>query len=93
MYKILDDYKRMNPEQIMDEFKGKWVFLVDLEGSPFGWFESAIPAIVADEPFEADETGIYDRLENKYVGNTMAWSFLPNELNVFGFNEVLSYAK
>jgi len=89
MYKIIDDSERMSPEQIMSAFKGKWVFLVDLKGSPFGWFESAIPAIVADEPFEGDETGIYDKLENEYNGNTTTWSFLPYEINVFGFTEVL----
>ena len=88
MYTLVDIPKRMSPEQIMNEFKGKWVFLVDLDGPPFGWFKSAIPAIVADEPFEGSETGIYDSLTDKYNGNTTDWSFLPNELNVFGFSEV-----
>ena len=89
MYKILDAPERMSPEQVMNEFEGKWVFLVDLEGPPFGWFESAIPAVVADEQFEGIETGIYEKLNNEHNGNTMTWSFLSNELNVFGFSEVL----
>ena len=88
MYKILDMPKRMTTKEIMSEFNGKWVFLVDLEGSPFDWFKTAVPAVVADEEFEGGETGIYDKLDDQYDGKTMAWSFLPNELNVFGFSEV-----
>ena len=89
MFKVLDVHKRMKPKQIMEEFKGKWVFLVDLDGPPYGWFDTAIPAIIADKPFEGKETGIYDKLEADYEGNTSVWSFLNDELNVFGFNEVL----
>ena len=90
MYKILESSKRMSTKQIMNEFNGKWVFLVDLDRPPTGWFKSAVPAVIADEPFAGSETGIYDELDEKYKGNTTAWSFLSNELNVFGFNEVQS---
>jgi len=89
MYKILESPKRMTPKQVIKEFKGKWIFLVDLDGSPLGWFKSAIPMIVADEIFEGSETGIYRKLNEDYNGNTFDWSLLPNEINVFGFSEVL----
>jgi hypothetical protein len=78
----------MTRKQIKEEFKGKWIFLVDLEGPQFGWFDTAIPAVVADKLFEGRETGVYKRLNEEYNGNTMDWSFLPDEINVFGFSEV-----
>ena len=88
MYTVLNPLKRMSRKQIIEEFKGKWVFLVDLYGPKFGWFESAVPVVVADKLFEGRETGIYKKLNDEYNGNTMDWSFLPNEINIFGFNEV-----
>ncbi|MCL1882977.1 MAG: hypothetical protein FWF81_04395 [Defluviitaleaceae bacterium] len=90
MYKILDSPKRMSSEQIKEKFKGKWVFLVEPEGSPFGWFNSAIPMVVADEPFEGSEMGIYYNLDDKYNGKTIDWTLPPFKKNVFGFNEVIS---
>jgi hypothetical protein len=88
MYKVLDSPKRMTRKQIKEEFKGKWIFLVDLGEPQFGWFETAVPAVVADKLFEGRETGLYQKLNEEYNGNTMDWSFLPNEINVFGFSEV-----
>ena len=90
MYEVLNTKKRMTRKEIIGAYKGKWVFLVDLQGPPFRWFETAVPAVIADKQFEGKETGIYDRLKKEHEGNTSVWSFLPNELNVFGFNEVLA---
>ena len=90
MYEIIEKPKRMTRKEISSGFRGKWVFLVGLEGPPFNFFESAIPAVIADKPFEGDETGIYNKLEDEYNGNTTTWSFLTNTINVFGFSEVES---
>ncbi|MCL2500275.1 MAG: hypothetical protein FWE90_08050 [Defluviitaleaceae bacterium] len=87
MYKVLDASERMTPKQIMHEFNGKWVYLVDLEGPLYGWFHTAIPAVVADKAFAGKESGIYNELDEKYNGRTTCWSFLRDTVN--GFNEVL----
>jgi len=89
MVTILKNQRRMNREEIVEEFRGKWVFLVDLEGPPLGRFQTAIPAVMADDVFEGDETGIYDKLDEEYNGNTADLTYLRNQVNVFGFNEVL----
>ena len=89
MYTIIDEPKRMTRERIFKEFQGKWVFLVNMEGPLFGFFESAVPVIVADKPFEGKETGIYQRLHDENGENSMDLSFLSNEHNVFGFSEVI----
>ena len=87
MYEILDRSRRLTEKQIANEFGGKWVYLVDLEGPPFEGFKTAVPAVVASIPFAGKETGIYDKLEEEYNGNTTVWSFLGN--TIFGFSEVL----
>jgi len=90
MLTIFDNPKRMSREEIKNEFGGKWVFLVDLEGPPYGWFDTAVPAVMADKLFEGQETGIYEKLNAEHNGNTSDWSFLRNQINVFGFDEVLT---
>ena len=89
MYTILENPPRMTPKEVANAFNGKWIYLVDLEGSPFTWFKSAIPAVVADKEFAGSETGIYDKLNEKYNGNITTWSLLHDEF-MFGFSEVLA---
>ncbi|MCL2014594.1 MAG: hypothetical protein FWG69_06360 [Oscillospiraceae bacterium] len=89
MVTILENQRRMNREEIVEEFRGKWVFLVDLEGPPLGRFETAIPAVMADDVFEGRETGIYDRLNEEYNGNTADVTYLRNLPNPFGFIELV----
>jgi len=89
MVTILENQRRMDREEIVKEFGGKWVFLVDLEGPPLGRFQTAIPAVMADDVYEGRETGIYARLNEEYNGNTADVTYLRNQINVFGFNEVL----
>ena len=90
MVTILENQRRMSREEIANEFKGKWVFVVDLDGPKYGWFDTAVPAVVADDVFEEYETGLYDRLNEEYNGNTMDLTYLRDLINVFGFSEVLA---
>ena len=90
MYIIIDKPVRMSREQIFKDFKGKWVFLVGLEGPKYGRFETAIPTVVADKHFDGSETGIYDRLHSEYGENSMNLSLLSLENSVFGFCEVVN---
>ena len=89
MVTILENQRRMSREEIANEFKGKWVFVVDLDGPKYGWFDTAVPAVMADDVFEGYETGLYDRLNDEYNGNTMDLTYLRDLINVFGFTEVL----
>jgi len=92
MYKFIENPKRMNREQIKAVFKGKWVYLAKPEGPPTGWFDTAIPIVVAYEPFEGRETGIYDKLEEEYNGNTTDWTIPPFRSNMVGiFHEAVDY--
>ena len=88
MYKVLDAPKRMTRKEIIKEFDGKWVFFIDMEGPVYGWFKSAVPVVVADKPFEGFETGIYQKFRDENAGNYSDLTLLPNENNVFGFDEV-----
>jgi len=90
MYNVIAKPKRMSREQISEEFQGKWVFLVGMEGPLYRPFESAIPIVIADKPFEGSETGIYKRLHDEHGEYSMDISFLPMEYNIFGFSEVLN---
>ncbi|MCL1998766.1 MAG: hypothetical protein FWG65_08365 [Turicibacter sp.] len=88
MYKILENGERLTIDEIWEKYRGKWVYVVDLHGPPFGWFESGIVAVVADEELEGRETGLYRRLEIEYNGRVIGLPInLPDEINVFGFTE------
>jgi len=88
MYQVLENRKRMTREEIRQEFDGKWVYLVDLEGELGSPFETAVVAVVADDMWEGSETGIYHDLRDKHE-RALNFSLLKNEWNVFGFNEVV----
>ena len=87
MYEIIENRQRMTNAEIRQKYDGKWVYLVDLVGKLGSPYETAVPVLVADTPWAGDETGIYeDFMENH--DRVMHKSFLKNEWNVFGFNEV-----
>ena len=88
MYEVLENRQRMTTDEIIQAFDGKWLYLVDLEGKPGSIFESAVPAVVANDAWAGHETGIYHELQNKHQIVTH-FSLLKNEWNVFGFNEVV----
>ena len=74
MYKIfIENRKRVPYDQIMKLYKGKWVFLVNLEGIELVYNKeadgmeycdptSAEILIVADKAYEGSESGIYQEL-------------------------------
>ena len=59
MYEIIENPRRMTRSEIKNEYDGKWVFMVNLEGHIYGLFDYATPVVVADKPFEGNEDGIY----------------------------------
>ncbi|MCL2388122.1 MAG: hypothetical protein FWC89_11345 [Defluviitaleaceae bacterium] len=87
MYEIIKNPKRMSRTQIFEQFKGKWIYMVKPEGPMFSLFDSAVPVVVADFPYEGHETGIYEKLHHEYDGSSMNLS-LCSGYNVFGFDEV-----
>lgn len=88
MYTILDNPKRMTKDEIRTAFANKWVFVVECDFSLSAPMKTGIPIVIADRAWEGREEGIYAKLKEQY-GHTMHLSFLTNELNVFGFNEVV----
>ena len=75
MYEIFrEDRVRIPYNQIKELYKGKWVFLVNQEGSILapnedGYMEPCDPIsseifIVADFPYEGTESGIYKELKD-----------------------------
>ena len=92
MYQLIETPRRMTRKEIISEFDGKCVFVVMLEGPLYGWFDTAVPVIIADKPFEGFKTGIYERLAEEYGGNYSDLTLLPNEYNIFGFDEVAANA-
>jgi hypothetical protein len=88
MYQILNDPRRLTFEEIAEEFRGKWVYLVDLDGSKYSWFNTAVVAVVADNVLEGRETGIYDEFYNKYDGR-VADIYFSDKDTITGFREVL----
>ena len=63
---IIENPKRMTWNEILDEYSGKWVFLVDLIDGSSGFFETAVPVVVSDNAWDGSETGIYHELEQKH---------------------------
>ncbi|MCL2170583.1 MAG: hypothetical protein FWB71_00405 [Defluviitaleaceae bacterium] len=88
MIQILESHRRMTYIEIAKEFEGKWVFLVEPDETEYGFFYTAQPAVIADSPFEGEETGIYDDLKEKYGSRTYDWTVRPVEGRVSGFFEV-----
>ncbi|MCL2204801.1 MAG: hypothetical protein FWB88_12790 [Defluviitaleaceae bacterium] len=88
MYEIIETPKRMTKKEIFSTFDGKWVFLVDLDGEIFKPWYSAIPVVVADKAWAGKETGMYDEYRSKHE-RRMHLSLLDNEINVFGFSELV----
>ena len=78
MYEIIKNPKRMTRELIDETFKGKWVFLARLEPPPLAHYETAVPLVVADMPFEGNETGIYDMLSFVLNGDHMEIWYTPD---------------
>ena len=87
MYRILENPRRMTKSEIRSEFPNKWVYMVEGDFDIGVPMKTAIPMIIADSPWEGDEDGIYDKLDDEYERTTYQ-SFLSNEINVFGFSEV-----
>jgi hypothetical protein len=86
MYEVLENPKRMTFSEMYEEFNGKWVYTVKPEKPP-GTFITAIPVVIADIPYEGDETGIYDKIDNEYGGDTMDITGFMNKYHIFGFSE------
>lgn len=75
MYSIFKENRiRLPYSEIMEQYKGKWVFLVNLEGDLFAYNDdeggmepcdpiSAEILVVADKAYEGSETGIYQELK------------------------------
>jgi hypothetical protein len=89
-YKIIESPARMSREEIYKTYGGKWIFLTDPQIRLGSFFESAIPVVVADKPFEGSETGIYEKIHDGSGGNSTSLSLLRNQQRVFGFSEVLT---
>lgn len=76
MYTIYRENRERVPfNEIMEKFRGKWVFLVNLEGDLFTYNHeedgmepcdpiSAEVLVVADKAYEGHESGIYQELKN-----------------------------
>jgi hypothetical protein len=60
-----EEQKRMSYEAIEKSYDGKWVFLIDIIDDPF----SGIPVIIADEPMEDAEEGIYKQFTSSALAN------------------------
>ncbi|MCL2387719.1 MAG: hypothetical protein FWC89_09270 [Defluviitaleaceae bacterium] len=88
MYKFVENPTRMTRKELRETFDGKWVFVVEGDYDINKPLTTAIPMIVADDAWEGIEEGIYDKLDDKYR-RTAYLSYLKDELNVFGFTEVL----
>jgi hypothetical protein len=89
MYTVIDNPKRMTKNEIRTLYDKKWVFAVEGDYDIGVPLKTAIPIVIADSAWEGREDGIYTRLKEKY-GRTLHLSFLSDELNVFGFSEVLT---
>jgi hypothetical protein len=85
---ILENPRRMTKSEMRSEFVNKWIFAVEGDFELGVPLETAIPMVVADKAWEGREEGIYTTLKEKYE-RTVYLSFLTNELNVFGFSEVV----
>jgi hypothetical protein len=85
---ILENPKRMTKSEMREEFANKWVFAVEGDFDIGVPLKTALPMVIADSPWEGREDGIYTMLKDKYR-RTLHLSFLSNELNVFGFSEVV----
>ena len=88
MYMILENPRRMTKNEMREEFANKWVFAVEGDFDIGVPLKTALPIVIADSPWEGREDGIYTMLKDKYR-RTLHLSFLSNELNVFGFSEVV----
>jgi hypothetical protein len=89
MYVILENPSRMTKKEMRKEFAGKWVFAVEGDFDIGVPLKTAIPMVLADSPWEGREDGVYTRLKEQYE-RTAYFSFLTNEINVFGFTEVVA---
>jgi hypothetical protein len=85
---LIENPKRMTKEEIFQAFRGKWVYLVDIEGEDFRPWRTAMPVVAADKSWVGRDTGLYTQLREKYNDNWMAISFLLGE-TITGFTEVM----
>jgi len=91
MYKEIENPVRMTRDEVCEKYQGKWIYLIHLDGSEFSMFETAIPVIVAERAWAGKEEGIYDKyLDDDTIQRQVHLSLLPNEANIFGFNEMSS---
>jgi len=61
MYKIIENPQIMTKEDIDKMFDGKWIYIVKADITKHGELIKGMPVIIADEPYEGTEDGIYDK--------------------------------
>ena len=76
--------KRMGMDEIQAAFDGKWVFLVQTNDVPF----SAVPVVIADEPYEGSENEIYEQFSDSDANGITGHVSLLLSASMLGF-EVL----
>ncbi|MCL2016359.1 MAG: hypothetical protein FWG68_08965 [Defluviitaleaceae bacterium] len=90
MYEILKNPQEMTRAEVEEKYNGKWLFIIKVNGNPFEPYVNEIPVVVADEEWEGDEDGIYDKYYNDpNIKVVSCLSLLPQQPhNLFGFWEV-----
>ncbi len=78
MYEIIENPKIMEAAEIDKVFKGKWVYLVQVDQTAHGKLIKAMPVVVGDAPFEGVEEGIYDEYDKEGYGTTLSYTLLEN---------------
>ncbi|MCL1987867.1 MAG: hypothetical protein FWG64_07850 [Firmicutes bacterium] len=90
MYEIIKNPQRMTRDEVFTKFTGKWVFIIHLEGELFQFWESGIPVVVADIPWEGDNEGVYNIfLNDPNITRRTDICLLKSQIKLFGFSEVI----
>ena len=59
MYQVVENPIMMTEIEIREAYDGKWVYIVKAEITRHGELLSGMPVVVADNPYEGREDGIY----------------------------------
>jgi len=79
MYQIIDNPKLMTKDEIDKTYDGKWVYIVKANVTREGTVIDGTPVIIADEPYEGVEDGIYEHFRNEENEERLSYDLLHHD--------------
>ena len=86
MYNVIENPVMMTETEIREAFDGKWVYIANVNFTPYRELLGGVPVVVADRIFEDQADGFFDEFRDKKYAPRADWDFTeptPDLVNAF----------